>query len=67
MKRTNGLWLRALREKASISLRDMAAYLQLSAGYVSDLERNLRNVTDQVEEGYENRLKVAHAAGTDRR
>jgi DNA-binding transcriptional regulator YiaG len=48
----NGQSLRKAREKTSISLREMARRLNVSAAYLSDVERNRRRVTDAVLKGY---------------
>jgi hypothetical protein len=47
-----GGYLRALRESAGVSLRQMAKRLGLSAAYVSDIERNHRG-TDGYVDAYE--------------
>lgn len=44
--------LRAVRESACISIRAMADKLDLSAPYLSDIERGRRNCTSKVEKAY---------------
>lgn len=48
----NGWWLRVQRESAGISLRSMARRMNLSAAYVSDIERNRRGCPSEVERAY---------------
>lgn len=51
--RLNGAWLRGKRERAGLSLREMARRMKLSAPYVSDIERNRRGCPDKVRQAYE--------------
>lgn len=47
-----GAALRTRREKAGISLREMARLLKLSAAYLSDVELERRRDTERVRQGY---------------
>ena len=49
----NGMWLRAVRQAAGLSLREMAARLGFSTPYVCDVELNRRNCTPQIRKAYE--------------
>lgn len=49
----NGLWLREKRKRAGLSLREMARRLDLSAAYVSDIERNNRGASQDVQIAYD--------------
>lgn len=49
----NGQWLRARRELAGVTLREMGRRLGFSAVYLSDIERNRRRCTPKVREAYE--------------
>ena len=48
-KRLNGPWLRYRRVEIEQSLRTIATRVGLSAAYLSDLERNRREASDEVE------------------
>lgn len=48
----NGDYLRALREREGLSLREVARRLALSAPYLSDVERGRRAVTPALWAGY---------------
>lgn len=52
-KYVDGLVLRHAREKAGISLRQMARDLSLSPMYLSDVEHNHRTATEYIVEMYE--------------
>lgn len=52
-KYVDGLVLRHAREKAGVSLRQMARELSLSAMYLSDVERNHRSATEYIVEMYQ--------------
>lgn len=49
----DGSWLRARREAVGLSLREMAKRLDVSAPYLSDIERNRRNCLSYVRDAYE--------------
>lgn len=53
----NGAWLRWKRESADLDQRTFAAKLGVSGPYLSDLERNRRDVPAYIEIAYR-RLKV---------
>lgn len=55
----NGAFLRWLRERAGISLREMARRLKLSPAYLSDVERNRRGVTPDLHIAYDALRKKA--------
>ncbi len=48
----SGRWLRERREAYTVSLRDMARRLKLSAAYLSDVELNRRRATDKIIASY---------------
>lgn len=48
----DGLVLRSIREKAGVSLRDMADHLAVSLPYMSDLELGRRKFTDEIARKY---------------
>lgn len=48
-KRLNGPWLRYRRVEIEQSLRTIAQRVGISAAYLSDLERNRREASDEVE------------------
>lgn len=49
----DGAWLRALRIVAGYSLRAVAAKLNFSAPYLSDVERGRRAALPHIVKGYE--------------
>jgi DNA-binding transcriptional regulator YiaG len=53
----DGASLRAARERLGLSLRACATHLGVSAAYLSDVERNLRNCTPAFLKKYE---RVTH-------
>ncbi len=55
---TFGEFITVKRKQANIQLRDFAAMLSLSAGYLSQIERGTRPAPT-----YENQLKLAQALG----
>lgn len=48
----SGDWMRWKRERSRFGLRELAVRLGLSAAYLSDVERNKRNVTPALHESY---------------
>ncbi len=46
--KATGRRLRSLRENNNLSLRDLGEWLELSAAYLSDLERGKRNWSKQL-------------------
>jgi hypothetical protein len=57
-----GAWLRALREAAGISLRQMAKDLGYSPAFLSDVELGRRHCPQHVLDAYERLGKEAEAA-----
>jgi predicted transcriptional regulator len=53
IERVNPAWLRWKRETAGVSLRSVARRLDLSAPYISDIERGNRACPDDVRFMYE--------------
>ena len=49
----NGAWLRTVREKAGLTLREFAERAGVSAPYISDIERNRRNCLPNMRKRYE--------------
>lgn len=49
----NGKWLRGVRERANLSLREVARQLGYSPAYVSDIELGRRNANETVLAFYE--------------
>ena len=49
----DGLYLRRLRERAGLSLREMGRKIKLSAPYLSAVERNKRRATGSIVSAYE--------------
>lgn len=49
----NGDWLREQRERARLTLREVARRLGFSAPYISDIELGRRNCTPAILEFYE--------------
>lgn len=49
----NGLWLRTRRERAGIGLREFARRLEISAPYLSDIERNYRACPEVISRAYD--------------
>lgn len=49
----NGAWLRARRVAAGVSLRALARQLDFSAAYISDIERNHRGCSHEIQVAYE--------------
>ncbi len=52
----NPAWLRAKRERAGVSLREMAKRLKISPPYLSDVELGRRNVLPYIVKAYEDGL-----------
>lgn len=50
--RVNGLWLRWKRMRAGISLREFARRANVSAAYISDIERNRRGCLHEMHVAY---------------
>jgi len=44
----NGAWARYRRERKGVSLREVARRMELSAAYLSDLERNERRLSGEM-------------------
>lgn len=55
--RLMGLQMRTVREKRRVSVREMARRLDLSAPYVSDLERGRRSFNADLIRRYKEALK----------
>jgi hypothetical protein len=49
----NGTWLRAQRVAAGVSVRSFARSLDFSAAYISDIERNHRGCSHEIQVAYE--------------
>lgn len=48
----NGAWLRWVRERAGLSLREVARRAKLTPAFLSDIERGNRHATPRVEAAY---------------
>jgi len=48
----NGLWLREIREKAGMDQRMFGREVNASGPYISDIERNRRDVSNDILEEY---------------
>jgi len=49
----NGRWLRHERQRAGLTLREMARRLGFSAPYICDVELNRRNCSPKIRAAYE--------------
>lgn len=49
----NGAWLRFVRQRAGLTLREFATRAGVSAPYISDIERNRRNCLPAMRARYE--------------
>lgn len=49
----NGEWLRFVRKRAGLSLRDFAKRAGVSAAYICDIEHNRRNCLPEMRANYE--------------
>jgi predicted transcriptional regulator len=59
----DGNSLRAAREAAQVSLREMARRLGISASYLSDIERNRRNRSALFVARYQSKLSMRREKG----
>lgn len=53
VKHVNPRWLREVRERANLSLREVARQLNYSPAYVSDIELGRRNTNETILAFYE--------------
>lgn len=51
--KVNGEWLKARRDAADVSLRELGKALGFSAMFLSDIEHNRRNCSEKVLKAYE--------------
>jgi hypothetical protein len=49
----SGAWLRYMRERAGLTLREMARRLEFSAAYLCDIEHNRRHGSPEIRAAYE--------------
>lgn len=49
----NGQWLRDVRKKAGLTLREMAKRVEVSPAYICDIEHNRRNCLPAMRDAYE--------------
>jgi transcriptional regulator with XRE-family HTH domain len=49
----NGAWLRFVRKRAGLSLREFAVRAGVSAAYICDIEHNRRNCLPEMRKNYE--------------
>jgi ribosome-binding protein aMBF1 (putative translation factor) len=61
VRRVNPGWLRMTRERAGLSLRQLARSVRFSAPYISDIELGRRRCTDQIFAEYERLFKQIEA------
>lgn len=57
-----GAGLREEREKAGVTMKDMAEALNISASYLTDLERDNRRWTNELMESYQVKLEALRNA-----